>query len=1279
MSFLFARGGKQKPAYTGLQLQTSSSAIPVTLMWGANRFSPNIIWYDGFKANKQKKKAGKGAPKQTTYTYSTDLILALGEGQMSGVGKVWKDKDQKASISDVGLSFFNGSDSQTPWGYLTTKYPDAALAYRQTAYLAGAGYDLGDQASLPNHTFEVFGRAYNTASWAYGAADCAVIIDEFLTSPQFGVGFDDSRVDQNSLLSGPNATTTGDSAYQTYCRAMGFGLSPILSDQEPARDTLARWLMLTNSEMVWTGYSVKFMPYAYANVVGNGVTFLGNATPIYTLTDDNYVGDKEDPVKVDRVGPEDAYNFVKVVIHDRENSYNELPIEWKDQSLIEQYGERAPGSLKAIEITDRVIASKMVELYSARKAYIRNTYHFTLGPEYVLLEPMDLLTAEDPEIGPVLVQISRMEEDEDGNFKIEAKQVLGQTSTTNGFVVQPPEGNNQNTGVIASPVNPPILFEPPANLSGGVAQVWAAVSGGDGTDFDPFWGGCEVFVSTDGVEFQNVGEIDSPARMGILSANLSAYGGANPDAVNTLAVDLSMSGAELLSVTADDAEDQVTLCYVDGEFLSYQNATLTALYEYDLDDLWRGLNGSTPGAHLAGSEFARLDENIFKFDLPAEYIGKPLEFKFQSYNIWGQGFQDLSDCVAYPYTPDGTGFEIAPPASTTLSFANVLQADGTNIIVGTVVVGASTGPYLDHYDVEITNNGGATWVAVPSISATGDRTTFQPALASTNYQARARAVSSAVDGIPSSWVNSAVVNTGALGGTAPNPPTTLVATGGNYSNRLTWVAPVSGAAVAKYNLYAINAATGSFGSAVLVGSVEAATTFFVHNGLGANDTWRYWVKAANAAGESTELGPQNATTNAAAAGGVDVEDDGTPIVTGATVLNFTGAGVTVTSPGAGLADIDISGGGGGGGGGDAYVPLTITNPGAETGSTSGWTVPTGSFTAANTSAGGRSPYQGSWLWRVGANALNEMYQDINVSAYAAQIDTGKVVLLAGCALIQDFTIPELGGVAVEFYNGSSTLLQTRIYSVLSDDTNGDYWQVAEIMRVIPTGTRTIRLFLIADRNDGTNNDLAFDEVFAGLFAKAAGSPNWDFSPPLASLFPTLAGTVTPTLTDDPDVGLIVSSPAGSGLIVRGALRSIPSPTGDWSVTAKIITSGPGGTQTGFGLCLWHTTDNLKWIQFSMEGRNDIRAHRFAYPAGFNADIVIYPPLHYMMRWQRIRKVGTTIFYDVSSDGKLFINIGSQSATAYFTTPPNLVGVGMYLNNNTYPYHFTVPYWASTGL
>lgn len=53
--------------------------------------------------------------------------------------------------------------------------------------------------------------------------------------------------------------------------------------------------------------------------------------------------------------------------------------------------------------------------------------------------------------------------------------------------------------------------------------------------------------------------------------------------------------------------------------------------------------------------------------------------------------------------------------------------------------------------------------------------------------------------------------------------------------------------------------------------------------------------------------------------GIDVDDDGVAVSTAATTLNFTGAGVVVTDSGSGTTEVAIAGGGGGG---SSTMPLT---------------------------------------------------------------------------------------------------------------------------------------------------------------------------------------------------------------------------------------------------------------------------------------------------------------------------------------------------------------------
>jgi hypothetical protein len=198
--------------------------------------------------------------------------------------------------------------------------------------------------------------------------------------------------------------------------------------------------------------------------------------------------------------------------------------------------------------------------------------------------------------------------------------------------------------------NAPIVFEPPAALTGGVVEVWLIASGGAD------WGGCQVWISTDGNHYALAGTIYRGARQGLLSASLAAAG--DPDTADTLAVDLTQSQGALLSGTQADADSFVTLCYCGGELVSYQTATLTGASRYDLTYLRRGAYGTAIGAHAAGTPFARFGPNepsLFRYGYPASFVGQSVFIKLPGFNIFGQALQDIALVSAYSYTLAGTG------------------------------------------------------------------------------------------------------------------------------------------------------------------------------------------------------------------------------------------------------------------------------------------------------------------------------------------------------------------------------------------------------------------------------------------------------------------------------------------------------------------------------------------------------------------------------------------------------------------------------------------------
>ncbi len=122
---------------------------------------------------------------------------------------------------------------------------------------------------------------------------------------------------------------------------------------------------------------------------------------------------------------------------------------------------------------------------------------------------------------------------------------------TKGYATQPVTNTPINTNVACASVNAPIIFEPPSAVVGSTPHVWIAVSGGGA---DPNWGGCNVWLSTDGTTYNQIGTFSGPATMGALTASLANFTGTNPDTTDTLAVNLAESGGMLATSTDLNAQ-----------------------------------------------------------------------------------------------------------------------------------------------------------------------------------------------------------------------------------------------------------------------------------------------------------------------------------------------------------------------------------------------------------------------------------------------------------------------------------------------------------------------------------------------------------------------------------------------------------------------------------------------------------------------------------------------------------------------------------------------------
>ena len=407
-------------------------------------------------------------------------------------------------------------------------------------------------------------------------------------------------------------------------------------------------------------------------------SYAPDVTPVYDLDDDDFMAERnEDPVQVTRSDPYQAYNVWRLEIGDRDNAYNLTTVEARDQNAIDLYGMRIAPTFTAHEICDPNVAMIAAQLMLQRSVYIRNTYKFKLSWEYCLLDPMDLVTVTDPDLGlaNATVRITDIEEDEDGYLQVAAEEFPLGVATATLYPRQQVLNAPINRNYTPDSVNTPVIFEPPSGYltaNSLPAQLWIGASGGAEGAADPLWGGCFIWISLDNSTYQNIDKITAPARQGVLTASLASFGGSNPDTADTLTVNLGESGGVLQNASNIAAQLAQTLCLVDSELLAYTTATLVSGNTYALTGLYRGLYGTTAGSHAAGAQFLRVDAAVFEWTLPPQFVNVELYIKLQSFNAFSSGTEDLSNCVAYSYVPSGL---TAHPLATAL-------AAGTNKNLG---------------------------------------------------------------------------------------------------------------------------------------------------------------------------------------------------------------------------------------------------------------------------------------------------------------------------------------------------------------------------------------------------------------------------------------------------------------------------------------------------------------------------------------------------------------------------------------------------------------------
>jgi hypothetical protein len=145
-----------------LRVMGASEGAAIARLWGRQRIAGQVIWATRFLETVATTttggggKGGGGGPTQTinSYSYSVSLAVALCEGEVLRLGRIWADGNEIAPNS-LNLRFYNGSAAQQPDPKIEAVEGEAP-AYRGICYVVIEDLALQPYGNrVPQLSFEV--------------------------------------------------------------------------------------------------------------------------------------------------------------------------------------------------------------------------------------------------------------------------------------------------------------------------------------------------------------------------------------------------------------------------------------------------------------------------------------------------------------------------------------------------------------------------------------------------------------------------------------------------------------------------------------------------------------------------------------------------------------------------------------------------------------------------------------------------------------------------------------------------------------------------------------------------------------------------------------------------------------------------------------------------------------------------------------------------------------------------------------------------------------------
>jgi len=214
--------------------------------------------------------------------------------------------------------------------------------------------------------------------------------------------------------------------------------------------------------------------------------------------------------------------------------------------------------------------------------------------------------------------------------------------------------------------------------------------------------------------------------------------------------------------------------------------------------------------------------------------------------------------------------------------------------------------------------------------------------------------------------------------------------------------------------------------------------------------------------------------------------------------------------------------------------LTITNPGAETGDTTGWTDDTSTLVVRTTDTG-VTPRTGTYYFCATADgATSKCHQTITLpTEILTDVDTGGYLVTFGAYQNGISADSDTGGLGLVALDGADAVLDS---VVLAESHITTAWTQKGLSLILPTGTRKVSIELYGTRATGPQLSVYWDDLTASVAAVASDI--------------TYVGSVTGTAANA-DFTLTFPEIAENDIVVVGVV---------WSDTADVT---PGVNTAGY--------------------------------------------------------------------------------------------------------------------